>query len=82
MIQNTNAMTVIISGENEMNEITKVLFWTLTVILGFVTPLFSVTMVVLYYLPKIIQDVTQPFNEEKTDSKMKSFSDDVMENMK
>jgi len=65
-----------------MNKITKVLFWSATLLLGIVNPLISVAMVVLYYFPKIIQDATQPFSEEQTDSKMKSFSDDVMEEMK
>ena len=37
-----------------MNGFTKILFWTLTIILGFVNPVISVIMVVLYYLPKII----------------------------
>jgi hypothetical protein len=40
-----------------MNGFTKVLFWTLTIGLGFVNPIISVIMVVLYYLPGIIQDI-------------------------
>ena len=75
-------MTVIISGENEMNKFTKVLFWTFTILLGFVNPLISLALVVLYYLPKIISDLVQPCEEVRVDSGMKSYSDDVLEDMK
>ena len=75
-------MIVIINGEIEMNKITKVLFWTFTISLGFVNPLISVALVVLYYLPKIISDVVQPCEEIREDSGMKSYSDDILEDMK
>jgi hypothetical protein len=65
-----------------MNGFTKVLFWTLTIILGFVNPLISVAMVVLYYLPKIIEDACKPCGEPQEDYEMNSFSEDVMEDMK
>ena len=81
MIQNTNAMIVVISGGNEMNKITKILFWTFTILLGFVNPLISVGMVVLYYLPKIIQNICQSSNEEQV-SEMNSYSEDILEDMK
>ena len=42
----------------------------------------SVIMVVLYYLPKIIDDACRPCNESQEDYEMNSFSDDVMEDMK
>ncbi len=74
-------MNVITDGENEMNKISKILYWTLTILLGFVNPLISVVMVVLYYLPKIIQDICQPCNEEQV-SEMNSYSEDVLEDMK
>jgi hypothetical protein len=74
-------MNVITDGENEMNKISKILYWTLTILLGFVNPLISVGMVVLYYLPKIIQDICQPCNEEQV-SEMNSYSEDVLEDMK
>ncbi len=64
-----------------MNTIQKVLFWIFTIALGFVNPLISVGMVVLYYLPKIIQDMCQPCNEEQV-SEMNSYSEDVLEDMK
>jgi hypothetical protein len=64
-----------------MNTLGKILFWTLTILLGFVNPLISVGMVVLYYLPKIIQDICQPCNEEQV-SEMNSYSEDVLEDMK
>jgi len=65
-----------------MNGIKKVLFWTFTIIVGFVNPLISVALVVLYYLPKIIQDAYQPCNEEQPDSEMNSYSEDILEEMK
>jgi len=74
-------MNEITDGENEMNKISKILYWTLTILLGFVNPLISVGMVVLYYLPKIIQDICQPCNEEQV-SEMNSYSEDVLEDMK
>jgi|GEM_PF-3740678 len=64
-----------------MNKITKVLFWVFAGILGFINPLISVALVVVYYLPKIISDICQPCNEQK-EYEQKSFSDDVLEKMK
>ena len=64
-----------------MNSWGKILFWTFTILLGFVNPLISVGMVVLYYLPKIIQDICQPCNEEQV-SEMNSYSDYILEDMK
>ena len=64
-----------------MNGIKKVLFWTFTIILGFVNPLISVGLVFLYYLPGILQDLCQPCNEEE-EVEMNSFSDDFLEEMK
>jgi len=65
-----------------VNAIKKILFWTVTILLGFLNPLFSIVLVVVYYLPKIIQDLCQPCNEVQNDSGMKSFSDDILEEMK
>ncbi|MCH7560802.1 MAG: hypothetical protein IIC67_05445 [Thaumarchaeota archaeon] len=64
-----------------MNGIKKVLFWTFTIIVGFVNPLISFGLIVLYYLPGIIQDLCQTCNEEQV-SEMNSFSDDILEEMK
>ena len=65
-----------------MNTVTKFFFWSAVILLGFINPLISVVMVILYYLPKIISDFTQPCEEVKLDSGMKSYSDDVLEDMK
>ena len=69
-----------------MNTISKILFWIITIALGFVNPLISVVLVILYYLPKIIQDACNPSNEgleESTeDFGIKSYSEDVLEDMK
>ena len=64
-----------------MDGIKKVLFWTFTIIVGFVNPLISVALIFFYYLPGIIQNLCQPCNEEQV-SEMNSFSDDVLEEMK
>ena len=65
-----------------MNGFTKILFWSLTIGLGFVSPVISVIMVVLYYLPKIIDDACRTCSEPQEDYEMNSFSEDVMEDMK
>ena len=70
-----------------MNAITKVFFWIFTIALGFVNPLISVALVVLYYLPGIIQSACHPckdvseINELQSQS-MDDYSDDVLEEMK
>ena len=63
-----------------MNLFSKILFWSFTIGVGFINPLFSVGLVILYYLPGIIQDMCKPCNEQTTERN--SFSDDVMEEMK
>ena len=65
-----------------MNWITKILFWTLTIGLGFINPAISVIMIVLYYLPKIIEDTCKLCNESQENYEKNSFSEDVMEDMK
>ncbi len=64
-----------------MNTLSKVLFWIFTIILGFVNPLFSVVLVILYYLPAILQDLNRPCKEEQ-ESEKNPFSDDILEEMK
>lgn len=63
-----------------MNSIAKVFFWIFVIGLGFVNPLISVGLVILYYLPGIIQDICKPCNEQT--SELNVFSDDVIEEMK
>ena len=75
-------MNVIIDGENEMNKFHKILFWSATILLGFVNPLISVGLIVVYYLPKIISDLAQPCHEVRHDFRIKSYSDEVLEDMK
>jgi len=68
-----------------MNKFTKILFWSATILLGLFNPLISVALVIVYYLPKIIQDAIQPCNESQNnfqESDMKSFSEDILEYMK
>jgi hypothetical protein len=42
-----------------MNTIQKVLFWIFTIALGFVNPLISFGLIILYYLPGIIHELCQ-----------------------
>jgi len=65
-----------------MNSLSKILFWTFAIILGFVNPLISFGLIVLYYLPGMLQDLCQPCEEEQGNSEMNSFSEDVLEDMK
>ena len=62
--------------------IKKIFFWIFVVAVGFANPLFSVGLVVLYYLPKIIQEISKSCNNIQDNSEMNSFSDDVLEDMK
>ena len=61
--------------------IKKILFWIFVIAVGFANPLFSIALVVLYYLPKIIQDTCNS-KETIEISGMKSYSEDVLEEMK
>ena len=65
-----------------MNTPSKILFWTFTILLGFVNPLISVALIVLYYLPGILRDSSQTSNETQKTYEMNSFSEEVMEDMK
>ena len=64
-----------------MNTVEKIFFWTVTILLGLINPVISIALVVVYYLPKIIQDICQPCKEEP-EFVMNSFSEDVLEDMK
>ncbi len=65
-----------------MNLLSKILFWIFAIALGFVNPLITFGLIILYYLPRIIQDLSQPCNEDQKSSRMNSFSDKIMEDMK
>ena len=91
-----------------MSTLGKVFFWMFVIILGFVNPLISFALIVLYYLPKIISDACNTCNDtcleedssedefftykennthttvrkKQVPPKMKSFSDDVLDDMK
>jgi hypothetical protein len=62
--------------------IKKIIFWIFAIAVGFVNPLLTMALIVLYYLPKIISDLTGPCEHERNESYMKSYSDDVVEEMK
>jgi len=65
-----------------MNTIEKIFFWTATILLGLINPLISIALIVVYYLPKIIQDISQSCNDIQDNYEMNSFSEDVLEEMK
>ena len=60
----------------------KIFFWIFAIALGFVNPLITFGLIILYYLPRIIEDLCHPCDEVRIDSGMKSFSDDILEDMK
>ena len=62
--------------------IKKIIFWIFAIILGFVNTLITVGLIFLYYLPAIIQSSCQTCEEEQVSHEMKSFSDDILEDMK
>ena len=74
-----------------MSVISKALFWIFTIALGFVNPLISVALVILYYLPGIIQSAVAPDEKiiyeesaeyEEPNESMKEYSDDIREKMR
>ena len=46
-----------------MNTIGNIFFWIFAIGLGFVNPLITFGLIILYYLPRIIQDLCQTCNE-------------------
>ncbi|NMI82491.1 MAG: hypothetical protein EX284_05125 [Candidatus Nitrosopumilus sp. MTA1] len=64
-----------------MNTIGKIFFWIFAIGLGFVNPLITFGLIILYYLPRIIQDLRHSCNEQVS-SEMNSFSEDILEEMK
>lgn len=64
-----------------MNSLSLILFSVFTVAIGFANPLISFGLIILYYLPEIIQSSSQPSMED-AEVEMKSFSEDVLEDMK
>jgi hypothetical protein len=46
-----------------LNKLSKILFWIFTIGLGFVNPLISFGLIILYYLPSIIQDLCNSCKE-------------------
>jgi len=79
-----------------MNTISKILFWSFTIILGFVNPLISFGLIILYYLPGIVSSlcdeckdsrdeiIYEEYTEyfEKPTHEFSQYSDDTREEMK
>ena len=51
-----------------MNLFWKIIFWTLVIALGFVSPVISFGLIVLYYLPEIVKSLCKECKEESEDS--------------
>ena len=51
-----------------MNTKGKIFFWVFTIALGFVNPLISFGLIILYYLPGILQDMCQPCKEVRQET--------------
>ena len=70
----------------------RILFWSMTIALGFVNPLISFGLIILYYLPEIAGSVCKACSEaqnttnydenEPNSSNSKYYSDDTLEAMK
>ena len=71
-----------VGGGTSLGVLGKFIFWTLTIGLGFVNPLISVAMVVLYYLPGIVQNICKLCSKSDEEYELNSFSEDVAEEMK
>ena len=79
-----------------MNTPSKILFWSFTIILGFVNPLISFGLIILYYLPGIVSSLCddckdsrdEVIYEEYTEyskeptHEFSQYSDDTREKMK
>ena len=79
-----------------MNPFWKITYWTLTILLGFVNPVFTFVLVILYYLPGILcnsetnpeQPSSSSFDKDSAHSyhqnynKMKFFSKKTRDDLK
>jgi len=79
-----------------MNTIGKIFFWIFTIALGFVNPVISFGLIVLYYLPGIVRSIYNECNKTKCNeyetenefttkqstNSMKEFSIDTLEDMR
>ena len=79
-----------------MNTPSKILFWIFTILLGFVNPLISFGLIILYYLPGIVsslcesckdsrdeviyEEYTEYYKESTHD--FSQYSNDTLEEMK
>jgi hypothetical protein len=70
----------------------KIIFWSMTILVGFVNPVISFGLVILYYLPGIVNSVCkQCFEAQNTTQNLKNepelpnsnyYSTDTLEEMK
>ena len=60
-----------------MNFLGKILYWVLAIGLGFINPLITFGLIIIYYLPRIIEDITK---EKPT--QIDEYSEQVLDEMK
>jgi hypothetical protein len=69
-----------------MNLFWKIVFWSLTIGLGFVNPVITFVMVLLYYLPNILCDICKECNDSVsktgTNKAQNEYSEDILEEFK
>jgi hypothetical protein len=66
-----------------MNLFWKIVFWTLTIGLGFVNPVITFVMVLLYYLPNVLCDICKEYCDSSpktgTNKAQKEYSENILE---
>jgi len=65
-----------------MNLFWKIIFWSLTIGVGFVNPLITFVMVFLYYLPGVIENICNNGTGSDSQTKRKSESPQNLAQMK
>ena len=65
-----------------MNLFWKIIFWSLTIGLGFVNPLITFVMVLLYYLPEVLENICNNGKEAESQEERKSESPQNQAQMK
>ena len=79
-----------------MNTFWKFVFWSMVIVLGFVNPVISFGLIILYYLPGIVGSICKECQDDKEEVVFEEYteyfreprhgfseySDDTKENMK
>ena len=70
----------------------KIIFWISTIVLGFISPVISFVLILLYYLPEIASSIVKEYshldqkpvveNYQRYANSQNQYSDDTLEEMK